>query len=220
MGNIPNKEQEVMKTVYLYVQNTMADWEAGYATAELRSGRFFRKGAAPLAVKTFSLNTEPVVSMGGLRILPDLAIDALSPEQAAILILPGADTWLESRQRGVTDMAAAFLDAGVPVAAICGATLALGQSGLLDDRPHTSNDLAYLKEVCPGYKGEKYYQNQPAVADGGLITASGAAPLEFARLILQRLDVFAPESLEAWFLLHKTQEPRYFHQLLHSLQTQ
>lgn len=209
-----------MKTVYVYVQNTMADWEAGYAAAELRSGRFFRKGAAPLALKTFSLDEEPVVSMGGMRILPDLAIDALSPEEAAILILPGADTWLDPSQRAVTDKAAAFLDAGVPVAAICGATLALGQAGLLDDRRHVSNDLGYLKQVCPGYKGEANYQDQAAVADKDLITANGAAPLEFARLILQRLDVFAPESLEAWFLLHKTQEPRYFHQLLHSLQSQ
>lgn len=208
-----------MKTAYVYAQETMADWEAGYAAAELRSGRFFRKNAAPLEVKTFSLDGEPVVSMGGLRILPDLAVDDLSIEEAAILILPGAETWLESKKRIVTDKAAAFLNAGIPVAAICGATLALGGSGLLDNRAHTSNDLDFLKAVCPGYKGEKYYQNQAAVADGDLITASGAAPLEFARLILQRLDVFSPESLEAWFQLHKTQESRYFHQLLNSLGT-
>jgi len=29
-----------MKTIYVYVQDTMADWEAGYALAELHSGRF------------------------------------------------------------------------------------------------------------------------------------------------------------------------------------
>lgn len=31
------------KTVYLYVLDTMADWEAGYVIAELHSGRYFRR---------------------------------------------------------------------------------------------------------------------------------------------------------------------------------
>lgn len=31
-------------TVYLYVFDTMSDWEIGYLTAELNSGRYFKKG--------------------------------------------------------------------------------------------------------------------------------------------------------------------------------
>lgn len=34
-----------MTTVYVYVMNTMADWEIGYCLAELNSKRFFRKDA-------------------------------------------------------------------------------------------------------------------------------------------------------------------------------
>lgn len=30
-----------MTTVYVYVMNTMADWELGYCNAELHSKRFF-----------------------------------------------------------------------------------------------------------------------------------------------------------------------------------
>ena len=30
-----------MFTVYIYVLDTLADWELGYVTAELNSGRFF-----------------------------------------------------------------------------------------------------------------------------------------------------------------------------------
>ena len=43
-----------MKTIYLYVLNTMADWEVGQAIAELNSQRFFAERKDWL-VKTFSL---------------------------------------------------------------------------------------------------------------------------------------------------------------------
>ena len=31
-----------MMTVYVYVMDTLADWELGHVTAELHSGRFFK----------------------------------------------------------------------------------------------------------------------------------------------------------------------------------
>ena len=54
-----------MKTIYLYVPNTMADWEVGQAIAELNSQRFFAERKDWL-VKTFSLTKKPVVTMGGI----------------------------------------------------------------------------------------------------------------------------------------------------------
>lgn len=62
-----------MKTVYVYVQDGLADWEAGYAIAELHSGRFFKASVEPLTVKTCALSRELVATMGGVRILPDLS---------------------------------------------------------------------------------------------------------------------------------------------------
>lgn len=41
-----------MFTVYLYVLDTMADWEPGYAAAELNSGRFFKANAPRVTVRT------------------------------------------------------------------------------------------------------------------------------------------------------------------------
>ena len=46
-----------------------------------------------------------------------------------------------------------FLTAGVPVAAICGATYGLALEGLLDDRAHTSNAAEYL--AYSGYAGRR-----------------------------------------------------------------
>lgn len=32
-----------MFTIYVYVLETLADWELGYVTSELHSGRFFKR---------------------------------------------------------------------------------------------------------------------------------------------------------------------------------
>jgi putative intracellular protease/amidase len=207
-----------MKTVYVYVQDTLADWEAGYAVAELHSGRFFRPTAEPLTVKTCALARETVRTMGGFRIWPDLTVDEICLSEAALLILPGSDTWLTLQHEMILEKAADFLAAGIPVAAICAATVALGRAGLLNRRRHTSNDLEFLRTICgDSYAGMKLYEQQPAVIDGDLITAAGTAPLEFARHIFERLDVFSPATLAAWYGLHKEKQPMYYDQLMASL---
>ncbi|MED5018249.1 glutamine amidotransferase [Paenibacillus chibensis] len=206
-------------TVYLYVFDTMADWEIGYLTAELNSGRYFKKGLAPLKIVTVGNEMAPVTTMGGLRILPDLKLEECSFENTDTLILPGGDTWSETIHQPIIRVVERCLEEGILVAAICGATIRLAQTGLLNLRPHTSNDLEYLKMVCPTYTGEKYFRTEPVVTDGNLITASGIAPLEFSVHILRALDVFAPEALDAWYSLYKTHESKYFYELMNSTQS-
>lgn len=109
------------------------------------------------------------------------------------------------------------LKLGTIVAAICGATEGLANIGYLDSRKHTSNSLEYIKMVCPHYKGEKFYEMGPAVSDENLVTASGVAPLEFAKEVLKILDVFAPDTLDSWYNLNKTHQPEYFFQLMNSI---
>lgn len=101
-------------------------------------------------------------------------------------------------------MARRFLEAGVPVAAICGATAGLAREGLLDDRDHTSSAPEYL--AATGYAGAARYQDAPAVTDGDLITASPVAPVEFAREVLARLGVYEPKVLHAWNRLFGEQD--------------
>ena len=207
-----------MKTVYVYVQEALADWEAGYAAAELHSGRFFKSSAEPLTVKTCALSREAIVTMGGFRILPDLSVDGICLSDAALLILPGGDGWLKLQNEMILEKAAAFLSAQIPVAAICAATVALGRGGLLNKRRHTSNDLDFLRMTCgDAYTGAALYKQQPAVTDADLITAAGTAPLEFACQILERMDVFSPATLAAWYKLHNEKRPEYFAELMESL---
>lgn len=205
-------------TVYLYVFDTMSDWEIGYLTAELNSGRYFKKGLAPSKIVTVGIEITPVTTMGGLKILPDIKLENCSIESTDTLILPGGDTWTEAIHQPILEMAQRCLKEGILVAAICGATIGLAQRGLLNSRLHTSNDLEYLKMICPNYTGEKYYKMESAVTDGNLITASGIAPLEFTIQVLKALDVFSSKTLDAWYRLYKTQESRFFYELMDSIQ--
>ncbi|MDA1476974.1 type 1 glutamine amidotransferase family protein [Bacillus changyiensis] len=206
------------KKVYLYVFDTMSDWEIGYLIAELNSGRYFKKELASLEVVTVGVDNNPVTTMGGLKIRPSISIDDCMLERDDVFILPGGNTWMEAIHEPILKKVTKSLKEGAVVAAICGATVGLAKMGLLDARRHTSNNLDYLKMVCPDYTGEKYYQMEPAVTDGNLVTASGIAPLEFTMHVLKVLEVFAPETLHAWFNLYQTQNPKYFFELMNSVE--
>ncbi|MFF5310387.1 DJ-1/PfpI family protein [Streptomyces massasporeus] len=180
------------KPVHLAVYDTLADWETGHATAQLaRTGH---------EIRTVGPSTAPVRSVGGLRIQPDLALHDLRPEDSALLILPGADLWDTTDDLApFARTARAFLDAGVPVAAICGATAGLAREGLLDDRDHTSAISFYL--AATGYAGGGRYVEADAVTDGPLITAGPTEPVAFAREILRLLGIYEGEVLDAWYRL-------------------
>lgn len=200
-----------METVHLFVLDTMADWEPGYAVAGINQPAF-QSQPGRYSVRTIAPTPEPVRTTGGLTVLPDMCLDDLRPQESAMLILPGAAAWDQGEHGAAIATAGAFLEAGTPVAAICGATAGLARHGLLDSRLHTSNAPEYLAMVSE-YAGHSHYVTKPAVRDGDLITASGTAPLEFARLIFERLDLYAPEVLEAWYRLNSTGDASAFYAL-------
>ncbi|MFI6644346.1 DJ-1/PfpI family protein [Streptomyces sp. NPDC050504] len=189
------------RTAHLALYDTFADWETGHTTAWLaRSG---------VTIRTVAPTTAPVTSIGGLRVTPDLALADLRPEDSALLVLPGADLWDAGDDLAPFARAArAFLDAGVPVAAICGATAGLAREGLLDDRDHTSAAPFYL--AATGYRGAGRYREADAVTDRGLITAGPTEPVALAREALGLLGAFEGEKLDAWYRLFHDSDPDAF----------
>jgi len=205
------------KIAYLYVLDTLADWEPGYIISELNTGRYFKKDAPRYSVKTFAVNKQAIITMGGMQIVPELSIEEVQFNNAGVLILPGSDLWQELKHQPVFELVKNFLSKNILVGAICGATVALANSGILDSYKHTSNDLNFLLQACPNYKGKDNYVSQPVVMDRSLITASGMAPFQFAKQILECLEVFSPATMQAWTNLHQTMKPEYFMQLMQSL---
>jgi len=206
-----------MRKMYVYILDTLADWEPGHVLAELRSGRFLKDPSLRYDTILCGRSMDAITTMGGLRLTPDVLMADIQPGEGDLLILPGADIWLDPAQEPVIAKVREVLAGDAVVAAICGATFGLANTGLLDDRPHTSNDLAVLKMFCPGYHGEQSYVNEPAVTDNNLVTASGLAPVEFAYQVFRRLGVMHPATLEAWYGLNTTKKPEYFYALMHSL---
>lgn len=207
-----------MVTIYVYVLDTMADWELGYVTAELNSGRFFKKDARRVSLKTVSFSREPIKTMGGLTVVPDCLLEEIVVEEKSVLLLPGADTWSDPRHSAIIEKAGELLSTGATVGAICGATVALANAGLLDQRPHTSNGPGFLEMFVPGYRGQSFYVDQPSVSDNNLITASSTAGLLWAKQIIAQLGVFREDTLEAWYEYFRTGEPGYFFALMQTMQ--
>ena len=197
------------RTAHVAVYDTLADWEPGYLLVELRTGRFTGER---FEIVTVGTSLDPVTTMGGVRILPDLALDDLRPEDSDLLILSGSAHWDQGGGEAFVGAAADFLAAGVPVAAICGATAGLAHGGLLDDRRHTSAAPEYLQAT--GYAGAAHYVDERAVADRGLITAGPDSPVQFARATLAELGLATADTLDAYEGVFHRADPQAYPALM------
>ncbi len=177
----------------------------------------FQKGEQRASLKTVSYSEEPINTMGGMTIVPNCLIDDIVVSETGMLLLPGADTWSDPKHGAIIEKASRISPLGAAVCAICGATAALANFGLLDKRPHTSNGPGFLEMVSPGYKGKSFYIDKPSVADNNLITASSTGALLWARQIIEHLGVFQSNTLESWYEYFRTGEPKHFFALMHTL---
>lgn len=164
-----------------------ADWEAATLMAAARA--YLNVG-----VVTVSPGGEPVTSMGGLRVTPDMALEELTPDEFDGLAIIGGEIWQTESAPDVGPAVRAFRRLDRAVGGICAGTLAIARTGILRGVTHTSNSLAFLAE-SEHYHGHSSYLDVPfAVRDGHLVTASGLAPISFAREMLAALGVLTPEA--------------------------
>jgi putative intracellular protease/amidase len=186
------------KAVYLLVVDGFADWEPAHAVAELRRHGQYR-------VESVGLASAPVESMGGLSVLPSTTVADVDPTDVAVFILPGGDRWENMPlEPELVQLVKRLDEQRVPIAAICGATIAISRMGLLRGRRHTSNGLEYLRSHVPGYDEMAQYVDAPAVRDRGLITASGLGDVEFARELFEELDVLSADDRAAWAMIFRS----------------
>lgn len=201
-----------MKTVAVYACDTIADWEFAHLTTEVarteqaQPGRFRLEWVAP--------SPHDITTLGGLRITPDRVFAEWDSSRVAVLVIPGGDTYASGHQE-LMAVAADFVAAGIPVAAICGGTLALARSGLLDDRQHTSNVPEFLLQS--GYGGGHNYREAPVVVDRGVITASGVHPVPFTAAIMREIALFPSGYVDAWERLYTTGEAAAYHAMMEAL---
>ncbi|TFA91542.1 thiamine biosynthesis protein ThiJ [Corynebacterium silvaticum] len=182
-----------MQTIAIYTTDTMADWEYAHITAEVTRANTMRPGM--FRILFVGDGTAEVKSLGGMHVKPDADLDDLDPEKIACLVIPGADTYFDGHDRLLATVDR-LIASCTPVAAICGATFALAQHGVLDDRRHTSNAALFLQHS--GYAGGEHYVDAPVVTDRGVTTGSGVHSVAFAAEVFRISGLFGDELADAW----------------------
>lgn len=170
-----------------------ADWETALlnSTARLYYG-FYTQFAAPGGL--------PVTSSGGMLVTPQLALDDIALDGLDLLMVCGGSSWQSGKAPDLAPLLRAAHARGVVLAGICDGTRVLAQAGVLDNVRHTSNAASNL--VDTGYAGAALYQDVPwAVADGGVITAPGTAPVSFTAEVLRALGI-DDDNLAGYLAMH------------------
>lgn len=190
------------KEIIFVLLNGFADWEAAHLAACVNTGV---KPGRPVRyiAKTLSLTQDPVISIGGFRVLPDYDIHTL-PEDYAGLVLVGGDNWFSPEAESLVPLVEKMVRENKLVAGICNASVFLGKHGFLNHVKHTSNALGYLKNMAgEKYTGDAHYIEKQAVCDGNIVTANGTAQLEFCREVLYALNADEPEIIEESYSFYK-----------------
>ncbi len=74
-----------MRNIYMYLTDTMADWEIGYLLQALTLQKYLPEQKYRLV--TFAISRAPVKTAGGMTILPDISLNQLNEDEAAALLL-------------------------------------------------------------------------------------------------------------------------------------
>lgn len=186
------------KQILFVLLDQYADWEAAYLSSAL-----YMLGEGQYEVKTVSLTTDTVKSIGGFHMVPDYGIDSV-PSDYEALILIGGMAWRNENAAEIKPLVCQCLSEKKVLGGICDASAFLGTTGALNHVRHTCNDLNDLKQWAgAAYTGEKLYMMEQAVSDKNVITANGTAPLEFAKGVLLTLKAAPEPKIAEWFNLHK-----------------
>jgi putative intracellular protease/amidase len=181
---------------YFLVFDGLADWELAYALCEINK-------SAKFEVVSVGFSEEPVITMGGLKLRPDITLDEVTAAEACILLLPGGDMWEQESHENLKLLLHRFHAAKITSGAICGATLEIARAGLTRNIRHTSNSKDYLKALVADYGDDDFYVNELAVADKNIITASGLGSIEFAREVIKELKLYDEADTQLWFEMFK-----------------
>ena len=148
-------------------------------------------------------SAEPVIAIGGFRVMPDYTF-ADMPDDYAALVLVGGYGWLTPAADEVVPVVRKAVEDGKIVGAICNGASFMARAGFLNNVRHTGNGLDQLR-LWGGdsYTNPEGYEHLQAVADGRIVTANGSGVLEFTRELLLLLENDTPEHIEMYYQFNK-----------------
>lgn len=148
-------------------------------------------------------SAEPVIAIGGFRVMPDYTF-ADMPDDYAALVLVGGYGWLTPAADEVVPVVRKAVEEGKIVGAICNGASFMARAGFLNKVRHTGNGLDQLR-LWGGdsYTNPEGYEHRQAVADGRIVTANGSGVLEFTRELLLLLENDTPERIEMYYQFNR-----------------
>ena len=172
------------KTCVLYYEG-FAEFEVVLACLAMAQGEIV--AVAP--------SLDPVTSEEKQRLLPDMAIAEVDPDDVDLFIVPGGDPTALIEDETLTGLLKALDRREVPIAAICGGTALIAAAGLLDGRECTGggDSVDDLAELAAHFSRAIVVDDEDVVIDGHIITATGRAFVEFAFEIGDLMGVFESE---------------------------
>lgn len=186
---------DTRKEVLFVLIEEYADWEFALLAPGLRRG--FGIWEPQYDVRTVAADAGPVMSIGGVRCLPDYTFETI-PDDYAALVLVGSMNWWGEEARRVVPLVEQAQARQIVVGAIYDASAFLGAHGFLNDVDHTSNGLAYLQNRAgSAYSGAARYRSVPSVRDGNLVTANGVGFVDFTCNMLAALNATQAGEIEA-----------------------
>jgi transcriptional regulator GlxA family with amidase domain len=144
-----------------------------------------REESSPFEVLLVAETAEPVSATGGLRVIPDVTIDACPPLD--VLVVPGG--WGTRREIRNERLLAWIKTRGASVetlTSVCTGSMLLGGAGLLDGRHATTHwrSLPWMRESFPAVTVE---EKQHVVEDGHVLTSAGiSAGIDMALRVVAR----------------------------------
>lgn len=112
-----------------------------------------QEGSSPFRVLLVSEKKEPIIAVGGLRLLPDVSTDEC-PDLNLLIVPGGFGTRREIENKKLIGWIAERASTTSLTASICTGSSLLGEAGLLDGREATTHWLAFdfLRKCAPKAK--------------------------------------------------------------------
>jgi len=144
-----------------------------------------REEPSPFEVLLVAENNVPVVTMGGMKVIPDHAFE--SCPKLDILVVPGGwGTRKELKNPAMLNWLRIRASEVETLTSVCTGSMLLGFAGLLDGRHATTHwrSLDWMRESFPRVTVEN---DKHFVEDGSLITSAGiSAGIDLALKVVER----------------------------------
>jgi len=142
-------------------------------------------------VITAGLKEGAIEGRSGVKMIPDLSIDKINPDDFDVVVLPGGSPGFVNlgNDERVLNLVKKMYDRGKYVTAICGAPSVLSKAGALKKRKAT------IHPTCKEMLGDAQYVDERVVIDGKIITSQGpGTAMEFSMNLVEVL--FGREKME------------------------